>query len=239
MIQYVADLDALRANKRNVYRINQETYTTHGLTFAAALSGLDLTGHDYTVGLSGDDRAIYYDDLDTALGLLSLGELTNTDVTIRYDGEGADNGWTLSMTMQYLTVAEREADDESAEHVFRWRADRSLRPRLVASHDFPVIRSLYGEYHYRRGADGQPDRWEPVSPADKLQRLRPDQIGARLAELCRSAGLTQQQLAASAGVSLVAVEKYISGDRSLMRANFETVIRIADALGVSLDQLIA
>lgn len=234
MIQYVADLDALRSNDLNVYRINDMTYSTAGVSFAAALRNLDLTGHDYDVDYAAPDYgATYYDSLDQALNLLSFGESVALPVSVTYDGQL----WRLRMTMQYLTVAERYHLGQPDADVFRQQREHGHRARLIASTDFPPLRSPYGEYRYHRGADGQRDRWEPVA-APTTEPQTPSEIASRLKELRTRAGMSQQQLADAAGISQQSVDKYESGARSFMRAQLETALRISRALGTPLEKLI-
>jgi transcriptional regulator with XRE-family HTH domain len=59
-------------------------------------------------------------------------------------------------------------------------------------------------------------------------------MGQRLAEIRRRAGLTQEALARAAGVGGDAVRKWESGRRTPM---FDMAIRLADALGCTLDEL--
>jgi transcriptional regulator with XRE-family HTH domain len=59
-------------------------------------------------------------------------------------------------------------------------------------------------------------------------------MGQRLTELRRRAGLTQEGLARAAGVGTDAVRKWERGKRT---PSFDMATRLADALGVSLDEL--
>lgn len=58
----------------------------------------------------------------------------------------------------------------------------------------------------------------------------------RLAALLRQRGLTQVELAARVGVTRAAMSRYVSGDRE---PRFVTLVRIADELGVHVDELLA
>lgn len=58
-------------------------------------------------------------------------------------------------------------------------------------------------------------------------------LSARLKELRKLAGLTQAQLAEKAGVSAKAIAQFEQGDRL---PAWDSITKIADALGVSLDE---
>jgi transcriptional regulator with XRE-family HTH domain len=64
------------------------------------------------------------------------------------------------------------------------------------------------------------------------QRMNADWFAARLRELRTAAGLTQQQLAQGAGLSLGAVRDLEQGRT---RPTWETVLRLAGVLGVTCD----
>ena len=59
-------------------------------------------------------------------------------------------------------------------------------------------------------------------------------MGARLKQLREAAGLSQVKLAAAVGVSPRSIQNYEYGK---MKFDFEAGVKIADALGVSLDEL--
>jgi transcriptional regulator with XRE-family HTH domain len=59
-------------------------------------------------------------------------------------------------------------------------------------------------------------------------------MGTRLKRLREAAGLSQVKLAAAAGVSPRALQNWEYGKRTF---DFEAAVKIAGALGVSLDQL--
>ena len=59
-------------------------------------------------------------------------------------------------------------------------------------------------------------------------------MGARLKQLREAAGLSQVKLAAAVGVSPRSIQNYEYGK---MKFDFEAGIKIAEALGVSLDEL--
>jgi transcriptional regulator with XRE-family HTH domain len=60
-------------------------------------------------------------------------------------------------------------------------------------------------------------------------------MGARLRELRRAADLSQARLATAAGVSQRSVQNWEYGKRTF---DIESAIRLADALGVTLDYLV-
>jgi transcriptional regulator with XRE-family HTH domain len=60
------------------------------------------------------------------------------------------------------------------------------------------------------------------------------EMGARLKELRQAAGLSQVKLAAKTGFALRTVQNWEYGKRTF---DFESAIKLADALGVSLEVL--
>jgi transcriptional regulator with XRE-family HTH domain len=59
-------------------------------------------------------------------------------------------------------------------------------------------------------------------------------MGQRLQSLRREKGFTQASLAAAAGISRRTLEAWEQGKRTML---FEGAVKLADALGVSLDDL--
>jgi transcriptional regulator with XRE-family HTH domain len=62
-------------------------------------------------------------------------------------------------------------------------------------------------------------------------------FGERLRALRLAAGMTQQALADSAGLAVSAVRVYEQGGRKRGEPTWASAIKLADALGVSLDRL--
>ena len=60
----------------------------------------------------------------------------------------------------------------------------------------------------------------------------------KLIALRQAAGLTQQELADAASINIRLYQRYEAGDVPLSRAAAETVLAIAKALGVSVEDLI-
>lgn len=63
-------------------------------------------------------------------------------------------------------------------------------------------------------------------------------LANRLKSLRKAAGLTQDELARKSGVVLSALQKYENGSTRLLGARAENVLRIAKALGVTVEDLI-
>lgn len=53
----------------------------------------------------------------------------------------------------------------------------------------------------------------------------------------RAAGLSQAQLAEKTGVKIGTIRKLESGERSIMKAQLDTILPLARALGVSVEEL--
>lgn len=63
-------------------------------------------------------------------------------------------------------------------------------------------------------------------------------LANRLGQLRRERGLTQQQLAAKAGVGISTLQKYENGANRILGAQVEIIAKIARALDVSVESLI-
>lgn len=59
-----------------------------------------------------------------------------------------------------------------------------------------------------------------------------------LAAIRTARGLTQQQLADAAGLNIRMIQKFESGERSLKTARADTLMAIAEALGVKIEKLL-
>lgn len=53
----------------------------------------------------------------------------------------------------------------------------------------------------------------------------------------RAAGLSQSQLADKSGIKIGTIQKLESGARSIMKAQLDTIIPLARALGVTVEEL--
>lgn len=53
----------------------------------------------------------------------------------------------------------------------------------------------------------------------------------------RAAGLSQAQLAEKTGVKIGTIRKLESGERSILKAQLDTILPLARALGVSVEEL--
>jgi transcriptional regulator with XRE-family HTH domain len=62
------------------------------------------------------------------------------------------------------------------------------------------------------------------------------EFGQRLAAVLAERNMTQLELAARVGVTRTAMSRYVSGDRE---PRFVTLVRIAEELGVHVDELIS
>lgn len=71
-----------------------------------------------------------------------------------------------------------------------------------------------------------------------VDREAANYIGNRLSAIRRAAGITKQQLAEAAGISITAIEKYENGTRRLAGASLDTALKIAKALNVPVEKLI-
>lgn len=60
-------------------------------------------------------------------------------------------------------------------------------------------------------------------------------VGNNIKEARKKAGLTQRKLSAKAGIGLASLQRYESGERS---ANFELLMKIREALDISLSELV-
>ena len=59
-----------------------------------------------------------------------------------------------------------------------------------------------------------------------------------LGDYRRAAGLSQAQLAEKAGIKVGTIQKLESGERSIGKSQVDTVLPLAKALGVTVEQLV-
>jgi len=60
----------------------------------------------------------------------------------------------------------------------------------------------------------------------------------KLKELRINKGLTQQQLSSNSGISISAIQKLESGVNDIKRARVDIILRLSEALGVKIEELI-
>lgn len=61
---------------------------------------------------------------------------------------------------------------------------------------------------------------------------------SKLKKVREESGLTQKLLAEVSGVSFRSIQKYESGERDITKAEVGTVIKLADALGVDIKEIV-
>ncbi len=69
--------------------------------------------------------------------------------------------------------------------------------------------------------------------------MTPEEQGARLLELIESKGMNVYKLAYAAGVSQPSLSQICKGKRTVDRLGFATAYKLANALGITLDELAA
>lgn len=104
--------------------------------------------------------------------------------------------------------------------VQQWIVLEACRPLLTGSPD-----ALIGE------------AMRAVETPNMTQRMANDYLANNIPKLRHARNMTQKELAIKAGVPLPMIQKYESGARSIYKAATETSIRIANALGVSVEDL--
>lgn len=67
---------------------------------------------------------------------------------------------------------------------------------------------------------------------------KPDQGGKMLQRLRESKGLSQSELAKKSGVSIRTIQAYECGSRDIMKAQVQIVVKLADALGCDIREVI-
>lgn len=72
---------------------------------------------------------------------------------------------------------------------------------------------------------------------DELKALLP--AGAMLKEMRKAAGLTQTQLASAAGINIRQIQKLEAGEIRLGNLTLANAAKLADALGISMEALLA
>lgn len=73
--------------------------------------------------------------------------------------------------------------------------------------------------------------------ANPITEARP-YLANRLGDLRREAGMSQAQLSKASGVNLTTLQKLENGANSLLGAKTENTLRIARALGITVEQLV-
>lgn len=61
----------------------------------------------------------------------------------------------------------------------------------------------------------------------------------KLKELRANSGMSQSQLAAKSGVNLRMIQYYEQGAKDIKKASGETILKLAQALGCSMEDIIA
>lgn len=133
----------------------------------------------------------------------------------RYEGQ------PIHYTREFMDVL--MDDGESINGLVYVMNSRAV-PRLPSQGYFNAVLSGYRSF----GLDEQKlyDAWHSVESVDAS-------ASSRLKFYRQQKGMTQVQLADTAGVSVKTLQKYESGERSIQRARSDTVLRIAGVLEVS------
>lgn len=87
-------------------------------------------------------------------------------------------------------------------------------------------RAAVAEYESKTGIKIINLGWTTYNPYNKLSELRSD------------ANLTQQALAAAAGVNIRQIQKWESGELDIGKAAAETVLKVAKVLGTTVDKIV-
>lgn len=74
-----------------------------------------------------------------------------------------------------------------------------------------------------------------ADPSTMANEYLANKVGA----LRRKAGMTQAQLSKATGVTLSLLQKYENGQRSILGARAETALKIAKALGVTVEEMLS
>lgn len=90
---------------------------------------------------------------------------------------------------------------------------------------------------YREAMDIGAKATQALSAGHSAAKGADAYLSNRIGKLRRGAGMTQQQLAAKSGVNLVTLQKLENGKNRVLGAKVETVLRLAKALGVTVEEL--
>lgn len=147
---------------------------------------------------------------------------------IKSDGEGAPERW---MTLAASAMAGNAAAMAEIESSFGIKVKSMLDLYNVTS----AAASLMSKSELAKLGNESAQKLEaPADPEHEADAY----LANRLKELRTAAGMTQNQLAQAAGLALSVVQKYENGVNRLLGARTENVLRIARALGVSVDDLV-
>lgn len=115
--------------------------------------------------------------------------------------------------------------------LLQWETGLRFKDIQYGGMDVLTILSLYPTLHE---ADSAKFLDVAIARMDTVRKSRP----TRLKELRKAAGLTQQQLAARAGVSVRAVQSYEQRYLDISKAEVRAVSNMAEALGCSVEELL-
>ena len=144
---------------------------------------------------------------------------------IKEYGKGAPQRW---MTIAASAVAGNTAAKSKIESTFGLE-----------------IKSMLDLYNVMCAASSLMSRTELTADAAESKNVRADPAGEadeylanRLQQYREAAGMTQEQLARKSGVVLGTISKMENGKVNLLKAQSANVLRIAHALGVTVEDLI-
>lgn len=79
---------------------------------------------------------------------------------------------------------------------------------------------------------------DKVRPANAEETSKIGLPNNKLSELRSNANLTQQALAAATGVNIRQIQKWESGELDIGKAAAKTVVKVAKALGTTVDKIV-
>lgn len=147
---------------------------------------------------------------------------------IKADGAGAPKRW---MTLSASAMAGNAAAMAEIESTFGIKVKSMLDLFNVNSAAASLMSKSELAQVESESAQKLKAHVDPEHEADAY-------LANRLKELRTAAGMTQNQLAQAAGLTLSVVQKYENGVNRLLGARTENVLRIAHALGVSVEDLV-
>lgn len=155
-------------------------------------------------------------------------EVARLQSLIASQGDGAGKRWMAIATA--ASAGNSDAQQEVAGLIGR-DPETALDYYAVVTAAYDCMSTSEQHADYARATQALNGQAGPSKEAEKY-------LANRLGSLRRAAGMTQQQLSESSGVKITTIQKLENGSNALLGAKARTVLQLAKALGVTVEDLI-